>query len=152
MGRQPRAPHRRPGSGTLPVVVPRSIGKTGDKPVTAFPFPVTKDDLLRGRERYDIYCSPCHDRTGHGLGMVVRRGFRRPPSFHIDRLRNAEVGYAYDVITNGFGAMPDYASQIPPRDRWAIVAYLRALQRSQYAPLKDVPADKLAELGVGGAR
>ena len=89
---------------------------------------------------------------GTGLGMVVRRGLRRPPSYHIQRLRESPVGYFYDVITNGFGAMPDYATQIQPRDRWAIVAYIRVLQRSQNATLADVPADKRAELGNGEAR
>src|SRR6476660_6761512 len=96
--------------------------------------------LNRGQERYDIYCSPCHDRTGGGNGMVIQRGFKRqPPSYHIERLRQADVGYFFDVITNGFGAMPDYRAQIAPRDRWAIVAYIRALQLSQHAAASDVP-------------
>ena len=98
-----------------------------------FPFPVDDAVMARGRERYDIFCSPCHGRTGDGDGMVVQRGYRRPPSFHIDRLRQAPPGHFFDVITNGFGAMPDYAAQIPVRDRWAIVAYIRALQLSQHA-------------------
>ena len=89
--------------------------------------------MRRGRERYDIFCSPCHGLTGEGDGMVVQRGYRRPPSFHVDRLRQAPPGHMYDVITNGFGAMPDYAAQIPVRDRWAIAAYMRALQLSQNA-------------------
>src|SRR5919198_1481640 len=93
----------------------------------------------RERERDNIYCSPCHDRPGGGNGMVVQRGYKQPPSYHIDRLRNADVGYFFDVITNGFGAMPDYRAQIAPRDRWAIVAYIRALQYSQHAPASDVP-------------
>ena len=85
------------------------------------------------QERYNIYCTPCHDRTGDGSGMVVQRGYRQPPSFHIERLRQVRAGLFFDVITNGFGAMPDYRSQIAPRDRWAIVAYIRALQLSQHA-------------------
>jgi mono/diheme cytochrome c family protein len=127
-------------------------GKSGDKPAAVFPFPITKEVLERGQQRFNIYCSPCHDRMGTGLGMVVRRGLRQPPSYHIQRLRESPVGYFYDVITNGFGAMPDYATQIQPRDRWAIVAYIRVLQRSQNATLADVPADKRAELGNGEAR
>jgi mono/diheme cytochrome c family protein len=111
-----------------------------------FPFPVTKQVLERGRERYDIYCAPCHDRLGDGDGMIVRRGFRRPPSYHIDRLRSVANGYIYDVITSGFGAMPDYAAQIPPADRWAIVAYVRALQLSRNATLDDAAPAARAQL------
>lgn len=107
--------------------------------VNTFPFAVTKADMLRGQERFNIYCTPCHDRLGDGNGKIVRRGYRHPPSYHIDRLRQVENGYIYDVITNGFGAMPDYAAQIQPRDRWAIVAYLRALQLSHNASINDVP-------------
>jgi hypothetical protein len=107
------------------------------------PFPVTRDFLERGRERYNIYCAPCHARTGDGNGMIVQRGYRRPPSYHIDRLRQAPLGHFYDVITNGFGAMPDYSSQIPVRDRWAITAYIRVLQFSQNAPISLLPAGKL---------
>jgi len=98
--------------------------------------------LERGRERFDIYCAVCHGRTGDGNGMIVRRGFRKPPSYHIDRLRNASAGHFYDVMTNGFGAMASYASRIDVADRWAIVAYIRALQLSQNAPLDDVPEDQ----------
>ena len=105
------------------------------------PFPVTKEVLERGRERYNIYCAPCHSRVGDGNGFIPSRGFaRKPPSYHIARLQKAPLGYFYDVITNGFGIMPDYASQIPPRDRWNIVAYIRALQLSQNATRADVPA------------
>lgn len=96
-----------------------------------FPFPVTEETVRRGRERYDIFCSVCHGLTGNGDGMIVRRGFRRAASFHDDRLRQAPVGHFFDAITNGWGAMPPYASQIPVQDRWAIVAYVRALQLSQ---------------------
>jgi mono/diheme cytochrome c family protein len=127
-------------------------GKSGDKPVTTFPFPITKEILARGQQRFNIYCSPCHDRIGTGLGMVVRRGLRQPPSYHIDRLRESPPGYFYDVITNGFGLMPDYAAQIAPADRWAVVAYIRVLQRSQRATLADVPPEQRAALGTGGPR
>jgi mono/diheme cytochrome c family protein len=121
-------------------------GKVGGADSTLFPYAVDAQVLARGRQRFDIFCSPCHGRTGQGDGMVVRRGFRRPPTFHQDRLRNAPVGQIFDVITNGFGAMPDYATQIQAADRWAIVAYLRALQLSEHATLADVPADRRSGL------
>jgi hypothetical protein len=122
-------------------------GKGPDgKPLAEFPFPVTRDVIQRGQTRYNVYCSPCHDRLGEGNGMVVRRGYRHPPSYHIDRLRQVPDGYLYDVITNGFGAMPDYAAQIPVRDRWTIVAYIRALQLSHNATVSDVPADARGQL------
>lgn len=121
-------------------------GKVGGQLVATFPFPVTRAVLERGRERFNIYCAPCHDRLGNGTGMIVRRGYRPPPSLHIDRLREAPVGHHFDVISNGLGAMPDYAAQIPVRDRWAIVAYLRALQLSQRASVADVPPAALREL------
>lgn len=129
-------------------------GKVDSKPVDAFPFPITRDVLNRGQERFNIYCSPCHDRMGTGNGMIVRRGFNHPPppSYHIDRLRQAPEGYIFDVITNGLGAMPDYAAQIPPADRWAIVAYVRALQLSQHASVNDVPPAARGELDKGGTR
>ncbi|HWC00051.1 MAG TPA: cytochrome c [Bryobacteraceae bacterium] len=127
-------------------------GKVNDQPVDTFPMPVTRQVLERGQQRFNIYCAPCHDRAGSGLGMVVRRGYRRPPSYHIDRLRNAAVGYIFDVISNGFGAMPDYAAQIPTDDRWAIVAYVRALQFSQHASLNDVPAEMRGQLDAGAVR
>jgi mono/diheme cytochrome c family protein len=114
-------------------------GKLGNNPGDYLPFPVTSDVLARGRERFNIYCAPCHSRTGDGNGMIVQRGFRAPPSYHTERLRKAPLGYFFDVMTNGFGAMPEYASQIPPRDRWSIVAYIRALQLSQGATVGDVP-------------
>ena len=117
-----------------------------------FPFPVTKDVIERGHQRYNIYCTPCHGRVGDGNGMVVNRGYRRPPSYHIDRLRQAPNGYIFDVISNGFGAMPDYAAQIPVADRWAIVAYERALQLSQHATIDDVPADQRGKLSGGGSQ
>jgi mono/diheme cytochrome c family protein len=116
-------------------------GKAGNNPGDYMPFPVTKEVLERGRERFNIYCAPCHSRVGDGNGFIPSRGFaRQPPSFHIPRLQKAPLGYFYDVITSGFGIMPDYASQIPPRDRWNIVAYVRALQLSQNATRADVPS------------
>ena len=121
-------------------------GKIGTAFATEFPFPITGDVLVRGQERFNIYCTPCHDRTGGGDGMIVRRGYRRPPSFHIDRLRAAAAGYFFDVITHGFGVMPDYSSQVPVSDRWAIVSYIRALQLSQHADLSDVPAAEQSKL------
>ena len=121
-------------------------GKVNGADATVFPFPVDARVMTRGQERFNIYCSPCHGQTGQGDGMVVRRGFRRPPSFHQDRLRNAPVGHIFDAITNGFGAMPDYAAQIRAEDRWAIIAYVRALQLSEHATLADVPADRRSGL------
>jgi len=116
-------------------------GKIGNNPGDVMPFPVTKGVLERGRERYNIFCAPCHSRLGDGNGFIPSRGFaRKPPSFHIARLQQAPVGYFYDVISNGFGIMPDYASQISPQDRWDIVAYIRALQLSQNATVSDVPS------------
>ena len=116
------------------------------------PLPVTPALVARGRERYDIYCSPCHDRVGTGRGMVVRRGYTPPPSFHEPRLRDAPVGHFVDVMTRGWGAMPSYASQVAVADRWAIATYLRALQRSQHANLDDAPPEARARLlgGPGG--
>jgi mono/diheme cytochrome c family protein len=127
-------------------------GKTGGRLVEKPPVPITAELLARGRERYDIYCSPCHDRLGTGKGMIVRRGYREPPSFHIDRLRQAPAGHFFDVMTNGFGAMPAYARQVAVRDRWAIAAYIRALQRSQHASLADVPPAVRQALETEGAR
>ena len=114
-------------------------GKVNGQFANEFPFPVTKAVLERGQQRFNIYCSPCHGRLGLGNGMVVQRGYRPPPSLHDEKIRNQAVGYWYDVMTNGFGAMPDYKAQVPPEDRWAIAAYIRALQYSQRAPLADVP-------------
>jgi mono/diheme cytochrome c family protein len=121
-------------------------GKVDGADATVFPFPIDERVMGRGRERFDIYCSPCHGRTGGGDGMVVRRGYRRPPSYHDDRLQGAPVGHFFDVISNGFGAMPDYAAQIPVEDRWAIVAYIRALQLSEHATPADVPPDQRERL------
>lgn len=133
-----------------------NMGATGDYRIrgggatmTSFPFPVTKVVLDRGKERYEIYCAPCHGKTGAGDGMIVRRGFSQPPTYHQDRLREAPVGHYFDVITNGFGAMYPYASKVSPEDRWAITAYIRALQLSQNATSADVAAAK--SMG-GGAK
>jgi hypothetical protein len=109
-----------------------------NKPVNQMPFPVTREFLLRGQERYNIYCSPCHDRLGTGQGMIVRRGYKQPSSYHIPRLRSAPVGYFFNVMTEGFGVMPSYAPQVPVKDRWAIAAYIRVLQYSQNARLADL--------------
>ena len=115
-------------------------GKIGGNPGDYMPFPVTDEILARGQERFNIYCTPCHSRLGDGNGMVPQRGFKHPPTYHQDRLRKAPLGYFFDVMTNGFGVMPDYTTQIAPRDRWCIVAYIRALQLSQNATMADVPA------------
>ena len=146
------------GSSARPVpanTVPRGFlradehlytGKVNGQLADTFPIPVTADLMLRGQERFNVFCAPCHGRTGQGDGMVVRRGYRAPTSFHDPRLRQAPPGYIFDVITNGFGAMPDYAAQVPVTDRWAIAAYMKALQYSQNATLDDAPPDRRAEL------
>ena len=121
-------------------------GTIDGKLTDTFPVPVTAELLARGRERYNVFCAPCHGRTGQGNGMVVQRGFRAPSSFHDERLRTAPVGYYVNVETNGFGAMSDYSAQVPPADRWAIAAYIRVLQLSQRASVNDVPADRRGEL------
>jgi mono/diheme cytochrome c family protein len=121
-------------------------GMVDGKLATTFPAPVTAAMLARGRERFGIYCTPCHGQLGDGRGMVVRRGFKQPSSFHVDRLRQAPPGYLFDVMTNGFGVMSSYASQVPVPDRWAIAAYIRALQRSQNATLADVPEPERGRL------
>lgn len=121
-------------------------GKIDGELTDIFPMPVTAEVMARGQERFDVFCSPCHGRTGQGNGMVVQRGFQAPPSYHEARLRGAPVGYYFDVMTHGFGAMPSHAAQVPIADRWAIAAYIRALQRSQQATIDDVPAERRAEL------
>jgi mono/diheme cytochrome c family protein len=121
-------------------------GKIDGQLATTFPMPVTADVMARGQERFNVFCSPCHGRTGTGNGLVVQRGFRAPPSYHEERLRQVPVGYLFDVMTNGFGAMSDYAAQVPVADRWAIAAYIRALQFSQRASIADVPVARRAEL------
>jgi len=133
-----------PLAGTISRAEPESsyfyTGYNGTIVGNQIPFPVNKTVLERGRNRFNFYCAPCHSRTGDGDGMIVQRGYRRPPSYHTDRLRNAPLGHFYEVITNGFGAMPDYSAQIQSRDRWAIAAYIRVLQFSQDAPANLLPA------------
>jgi mono/diheme cytochrome c family protein len=121
-------------------------GKINGQVANEFPMPVTRQVLDRGQERFNVYCAPCHGRTGEGNGMVVQRGFRQPPSYHDERLRNVPVGYFFDVMTNGFGAMQDYAAQVTVPDRWAIAAYIRVLQLSRSATVNDVPADRRGDL------
>jgi mono/diheme cytochrome c family protein len=123
-------------------------GKDGNEPVQQLPAQVTLDKALldRGQQRFNIYCSPCHSPLGDGNGTVVQRGYKRPASFHDQRLRDTGIGYFYDVISNGFGQMPDYAAQVAPADRWAIAAYIRVLQRSQTGTIQDVPAEHRGEL------
>jgi hypothetical protein len=121
-------------------------GKIGTNLVETFPYPITRAVLERGRERFNIYCSPCHGRTGEGNGMIVQRGFPPPPSYHIDRLRQAPIGHFFDVITQGYGIMYSYAERVEPGDRWAIAAYIRALQQSRDASLAEVPPPERAKL------
>jgi mono/diheme cytochrome c family protein len=121
------------------------------KDATTLPVPLNAELVARGQQRYNIFCTPCHGLTGDGNGFVTTRGYRRPPTFHSDRLRAAPVGHFFDVITNGFGAMYDYSAQIPPRDRWAIIAYVRALQLSQNIPAAQLTPDQRAKLAAGGA-
>jgi len=117
-------------------------GRIDGKFATTFPFAIDAATLQRGKERYDIFCAPCHGATGLGNGMVVQRGFKVAASHHLERLRNETNGYWFDVITNGFGVMPPAGPQIPVKDRWAIVAYVRALQLSRHAALTDIPEDQ----------
>ncbi len=121
------------------------------KESNAFPLPLTPELLKRGQERYRIFCSPCHGIQGDGNGMVSMRGMKHPPSYHDPRLRQVSNGYLYDVITNGFGGMLSYSAQIPPADRWAIIAYVRALQLSRNAPVSELPPDVRAKLPGGGS-
>ena len=121
-------------------------GKINNEDVDYFPFPITRADLDRGQQRFNIYCAPCHSRIGDGNGMVVRRGFKQAASYHTQRLINAPVGHFFDVMTNGFGAMPSYASRVEPDDRWRIAAYIRVLQFSQDAPIDAVPPDQRSDL------
>jgi len=119
--------------------------------LTELPMPLTRDVLVRGRERFNIFCSPCHGRTAEGDGMVVRRGYKKPPSFHVDRLRNAPVAYFFYIMTNGFGVMPSYAAQVPAEDRWAIAAYVRTLQLSQHFDASRLSAEERARLTESAA-
>jgi mono/diheme cytochrome c family protein len=122
------------------------IGPDG-KFVKELPVPLTRQLMDRGHERFDIFCSPCHGKQGDGLGMIVERGFKQPSSFNTDRLREQPIGYFFDVMTQGFGQMSSYATQVPPEDRWAIAAYIRALQLSQHALVAELPPEDLAKLG-----
>jgi mono/diheme cytochrome c family protein len=128
-----------------------NTGMVGGMPATEFPFAITRKELDRGQNRYNVYCAPCHSQVGDGRGMVVQRGYRQPPSFHIDRLRDVPPGYVFDVITNGFGVMPDYKMQIKAEDRWAIAAYVKALQLSQHATEADVPEAERGKLSAPAA-
>jgi mono/diheme cytochrome c family protein len=132
--------------GHLNIDEPFATGRMGTNLVEVLPIPTTRELLERGRERFDIYCSACHGRTGEGNGMIVQRGFPAPPSFKVDRLRAAPVGHFFDVMTRGYGVMYSQASRVEPADRWAIAAYIRALQLSLHAGLTDAPLAKQAEL------
>ncbi len=136
--------------GYLREDTPLYTGKMDGKPIATNPLPLTPELLARGQERFNIFCTPCHDRVGGGNGIVVQRGFRRPESYHTERLRAAPDGYFFDVMTNGFGTMLDYRERITPPDRWAIVAYVRALQLSQNALLSELPPEIQSELQGGG--
>ena len=116
-------------------------GTSAGKPVNEFPFPVTERVMQRGMQQYNAHCVPCHGFAGNGDGMIVRRGYTRPTSYHDERLRNEPLSHYYDVIANGYGAMPSYADQVYPRDRWAIIAYIRALQLSQNADVRQLPQE-----------
>jgi mono/diheme cytochrome c family protein len=144
---------RLPVAGTVPrgdlIAGPQELlytGKINGALADVFPFPVTPPVLERGRERFEIYCTPCHGLSGDGDGMIVQRGFKPPPSLHLDRLRTSSVGRLFDVITNGMGAMYPYGYRVPPRDRWAIVAYIRALELSRQASINDVPEPERQKL------
>jgi mono/diheme cytochrome c family protein len=123
-----------------------NTGLIGTNLVETFPFAITREVLERGRERFDIYCAVCHGRTGEGDGLIVQRGFPAPPSLHIDRLRQAPAGHFYDVVTRGYGVMYSYAARVEPKDRWAMAAYIRALQLSRHATPEDVPPAARAKL------
>lgn len=151
---------RLPVAGTMPRGRPLGDeavrrGTRNGVVVPEIPVPITPELLARGRERFEIYCAPCHNSTGDGQGMIVRRGFSAPPSYHSDRLRNAPAGHFFDVITNGYGAMFSYADRVPVPDRWAIIAYIRALQKSQHVRYDELPAELRkrfdAETAKGGS-
>lgn len=142
---------RQPVSDTVPInaVLDNPLETTGlsnGQPATEFPMQLTEQVLARGRERYNIYCAPCHGYTGEGNGMVVQRGFPAPPTFHSDQMRGMAPGFYFQVITQGFGRMFPYASQVAPDDRWAIAAYIRALQLSQHAPASSLPQEDQKQL------
>lgn len=127
-------------------------GKMNGQLADVLPMELNQQLLDRGEERYNIYCSMCHGSTGTGDGMIVRRGYKRPPSFHDASLKTAKIGHFYDVMTNGYGVMPSYAAQVPVQDRWAIAAYVRALQLTRSATVGDVPPSELAKLESGGEK
>lgn len=132
--------------GHLQLDEARYTGKVNGAEVNEFPFAITRADLARGQERFNVYCSPCHGRLGDGQGMVVKRGFKAPPSYFSERVLKATIGHYFDVVTNGFGAMASYASRVPVDDRWRIIAYIKALQYSEQASVADVPADRMSDL------
>jgi mono/diheme cytochrome c family protein len=134
--------------GHLRIDEARYTGKVDGQEVDQFPIPIAKEDIERGETRFNIYCTPCHGKVGDGNGMIVLRGFRQAATFYDDKLVHAPVGHFFDVITNGFGAMPSYASRIQPDDRWRLIAYIRALQLSESASVSDVPADQRPNLKV----
>ena len=146
MSARPRIPGT-VARGELPLEGFLVTGKINNADGDGYPFPVTAAVMDRGQERFNIYCSPCHGRGGDGNGMIPSRGLRHPPSFHTDALRNAKTGHFFDVMTNGFGAMPSYAVQVPVNDRWAIIAYIRALQLSRNGTINDLPPDQRSQLG-----
>jgi mono/diheme cytochrome c family protein len=148
MSARPRVPGT-VARGELALVGFLATGKISGQDGDGFPFPITMEVMNRGEERFNIFCSECHGKVGDGNGMIPSRGYRRPPSFHTDTLRAAKSGHFFDVMTNGFGAMPSYAAQVPVRDRWAIIAYVRALQLSQHGTINDLPPDMRARLGGG---
>ena len=132
--------------GEAAIAGPTATGKINGVDVDGYPFPVTSAVMNRGQERFNIYCSPCHGRLGDGNGMIPAHGYRRPPSFHTDALRTAKTGHFFDVMTNGFGAMPTYAPQVPVQDRWAIVAYIRALQLAHNATVNELTPEERGRL------
>ncbi len=148
MSARPRIPGT-VARGELPLEGFLVTGKIGTADGDGYPFPITAAVMDRGQERFNIYCSPCHGRGGDGNGMIPSRGLRRPPSYHTDALRNAKTGHFFDVMTNGFGAMPTYAVQVPVNDRWAIIAYIRALQLSRNGTINDLPPAQRAQLSGG---
>jgi mono/diheme cytochrome c family protein len=134
--------------GHLRIDEARYTGKINGVDIDQFPIPIAKADIERGQGRFNVYCTPCHGRLGDGNGVVVLRGFRQPPSYYSDKLMRAPVGHFFDVMTNGFGAMPSYASRVTSDDRWRVAAYIRALQLSETAKLTDVPTDQRSNLPV----
>jgi mono/diheme cytochrome c family protein len=132
--------------GEAAMTGPLVTGKMNGVDVDGYPFPITAAVMNRGQERYNIYCSPCHGRLGDGNGMIPSRGYRRPPSYHTEALRTAKTGHFFDVMTNGFGAMPSYAPQVPVQDRWAIIAYIRALQLAHNATVNELTPEERGKL------